>query len=70
MPLSLFFSLLRRLPLFKLPLALFAVIIFPYLRDKEPGEAVNYGLGKFNIIIFISIIVQTFSYKYAPSAVL
>lgn len=58
------------LPLRKLPLALFAVVVFPYLWDKEPGEAVNYRLWKFNIIISISITVQTFSYKYAPFAVL
>lgn len=39
------------LPLCKLPLPLFTVAIFPYLRDKEPGKAIDHRLRKFNIII-------------------
>lgn len=31
-----------------LPLALFTVVVFPYLRDKGPGKSFDNGLWKFN----------------------
>ena len=42
------FTFLCFLPLRKLPLALFAVIVFPYLRDEEAGKGFYNGLWKFN----------------------
>ena len=44
------FTFLCFLPLRKLPLALCAVIVFPYLRDEEPGKGFYNGLWKFNFM--------------------
>ena len=45
------------LPLRKLSLALFTIVIFPYLRDEEPGKGFYDGLWKFNFTIsFIGLI--------------
>ena len=52
------------LPLRKLSLALFAVIVFSYLRDEEPGKGFYDGLWKFNFTIcFIGLI---FSQRHFP----
>ena len=40
------------LPLRKLPLALFAVIVFPYLRDEEPGKGFYDSLRKFDFTVY------------------
>ena len=40
------------LPLRKLPLALFAVIVFPYLRDKKTGKSFYDSLRKFDFTIY------------------
>ena len=45
------FTFLCFLPLRKLPLSLFAVIVFPYLRDEEPGKGFYNGLWKFNFMV-------------------
>ena len=42
------FTFLCFLPLRKLPLSLFAVIVFPYLRDEKTGKGFYDGLRKFN----------------------
>ena len=53
------FTFLCFLPLRKLPLALFAVIVFPYLRDEEPGKGFYNGLWKFNFMgRFIGLIFR------------
>ena len=39
------------LPLRKLPLALFTIVVFPYLRDEEAGKGFYDGLWKFNFTI-------------------
>ena len=52
------------LPLRKLPLALFAVIVFSYLRDEKAGKGFYNGLWKFNFMgRFIGLI---FSAKMFP----
>ena len=48
------FTFLRFLPLRKLPLALFAVIVFPYLRDEEPGKGFYDSLRQFDLTGFSS----------------
>ncbi len=41
---------LCRLPFGKFPLTLFAVIVFPYLRDKKAGKSFDNRLWKFDFI--------------------
>ena len=48
---STFFHLICFLPLCKFPHPLFAVIVFPYLRDEEPGKGFYNGLWKFNFMV-------------------
>ena len=40
------------LPFRKLPLALFAVIVFPYLRDEEAGKSFYNSLRQFDLTGF------------------
>ena len=40
------------LPLRKLPLALFAVIVFPYLRDEKTGKSFYDSLRKFDFTVY------------------
>ena len=52
------------LPLRKLPLALFAVIVFPYLWNKKAGKSFYNGLWKFNFIR--RFIVLLFQQRHFP----
>ena len=57
----LLFLLLFFLPLCKFASALLAVVILPYLRNKESSEGFDYRLRQINII-FSRIVVQSLSY--------
>ena len=54
------------LPLRKLPLALFAVIVFPYLRDKKTSKSCYDSLRQFDLTGFSSDFRLFFRQRHFP----
>ena len=60
------FAFLCLLPLRKLPLALFAIIVFPYLRDEKTGKGFYNSLRQFDLPGFSSDFRLFFRQRHFP----